>query len=278
MTTRIDAHVHLWNRAVDPQHWIDPETMGAIDRDFEQPELQQMLAATGCSRAVVVQGTNSLNESIRLSQLDHSVVVGVVAWVDLTADVSAQLERLRSAASVPIVGVRHLAHIDPDPQWLLREDVGRGLSALQSQGLRFDFVVRDWQLPQASAVAAQHEGLQFVLDHLGGPPAPGCELSDWRSDLLALSRLPNVAAKLSGLVSGLAPGTWQSDDLRPVVDVALDAFGADRLLYGSDWPLVELGGGAGVWKASAERLLGALSGLEREHIFGLNAAEIYSLD
>lgn len=169
----IDAHVHLWNRAVDPQDWIDPKTMAPIARDFDASDLGEMLAATGLDGAVLVQSGNSLEESIRLAGLNSSAVVGLVAWVDLAAEVGPQLDRIRENAVVPVVGVRHLVHIDRDPEWLMREEVGVGLAVLEREGLCFDLVVREWQLPQASRLAARHGELRFVLDHLGGPPEPG---------------------------------------------------------------------------------------------------------
>ncbi|MEV4263491.1 amidohydrolase family protein [Kribbella sp. NPDC049584] len=276
MTVGIDAHVHLWDRALDPQDWIDPETMAPIARDFGSPDLKAMLASTGLKRAVVVQSSNSLSESLRLARLDPSVVAGLVGWVDLTTDVGAQLDLIRRNATVPLVGVRHLVHIDPDPEWLGREDVALGIGVLDREGLCFDFVVRDWQLPQAAVVSGRHEGVRFVLDHLGGPPAPGAATSAWATGLKELARRPNVAAKVSGLVSGLAPGSWRAEDLADRVLVALEAFGPDRLLYGSDWPLVELGGGAVAWKAAVDSLLGELSTAERARVFGGNAADIYS--
>ncbi|TFV31542.1 hypothetical protein E4K10_04805 [Streptomyces sp. T1317-0309] len=152
----------------------------------------------------------------------------------------------------PVVGVRHLAHIDPDPQWMMREEVGAGLTVLEREGLCFDLVVREWQLPQATRLAARHGGLRFVLDHLGGPPEPGQDRSMWASRLRDLARQPNVVAKVSGLTSGLAPGSWRAADLAAPVTIALGSFGPGRLLYGSDWPLAELGGGAApgspLWK------------------------------
>lgn len=276
MTVGIDAHVHLWDRALDPQDWIDPETMAPIARDFGASDLKEMLGSTGLDHAVVVQSSNSLAESVRLAQLDPSVVAGLVGWVDLTTDVEAQLDEIRRNATVPLVGVRHLVHIDPDPEWLAREDVALGIGVLEREGLCFDFVVRDWQLPQAAVVSGRHEGVRFVLDHLGGPPAPGADASAWAAGLKELARRPNVAAKVSGLVSGLAPGSWRAEDLADRVLIALEAFGPDRLLYGSDWPLVELGGGAVAWKAAVDSLLGELSAAERARVFGSNAADIYS--
>ena len=274
---RIDAHVHLWNRALDPQDWIDPRTMAPIARDFDASDLSAMLTATGLERAVVVQASHSLDESIRLAQADPSVVAGLVGWVDLTAEVSPQLERIRRNATVPLVGVRHLAHIDPDPEWLLREDVAVGLAALEREGLCFDLVVREWQLAQAALLADRHGGLRFVLDHLGGPPPPGEDARSWSSGLRELARRPNVIAKVSGLISGLAPGSWCAEDLAGRVTAALEAFGPERLLYGSDWPLAELGGGAAAWRAAVETLLTALSDAERVQVFGNNAAEAYAL-
>ncbi|MCZ9881201.1 amidohydrolase family protein [Arthrobacter sp. B2a2-09] len=275
MTSRLDAHVHLWNRALDPQDWIDPETMAPIDQDFGTGELATMLAETGMDKAIVVQASNSVDESIRLAQSDPTVVAGLVAWVDLTQDVGPQLERILATASVPIVGVRHLAHIDPDPAWLLREDVARGLNALEQAGLCFDLVLRHWQLSQAAHVASRHQGLRLVLDHLGGPPPPDTDATAWESGFRDLAGLPNVVAKVSGLTSGLVPGSWTSSDLRPVVETALEVFGPERLMYGTDWPLAELGGGAGIWKTALETLLKGASEDAYDRLFGTTAVEVY---
>ncbi|MGJ4845081.1 amidohydrolase family protein [Leifsonia sp. Le1] len=277
MSGRIDAHVHLWDRATDPQDWIDPQTMQAIDRDFGADELTAMLASTGVRSAIVVQASNSLDESVRLARLASPAIAGLVAWADLTGDVREQLDRIRMGGATRVVGIRHLAHIDPDPEWLSREEVGRGMAALESERLNFDLVVRDWQLGQAARLAERHDGMRFVLDHLGGPPAPGGDLGEWAAGLRELARRPNVTAKLSGLSSGLVAGSWTARDLAPVVDVALDAFGPSRLMYGSDWPLAELGGGAPAWIAAVETLLDGLSAAERDRVFGGTAREAYSL-
>ncbi|MFD8462404.1 amidohydrolase family protein [Streptomyces antimycoticus] len=277
MSAGIDAHVHLWDRAMDPQDWIDAETMAPIARDFGASDLSEMLASTGLDRAVVVQSSNSLEESIRLAELDSPAIAGLVAWVDLAAEVGPQLDRIRENAAVPVVGVRHLAHIDPDPQWMMREEISAGLTVLEDENLCFDLVVREWQLPQATRLAARHSGLRFVLDHLGGPPEPGQDMSRWASRLRELTRQPNVVAKVSGLTSGLAPGSWRAADLAAQVTLALESFGPERLLYGSDWPLAELGGGAAPWKSAVEALLDWLSTAERARVFGGNAADVYSL-
>ena len=276
MTARIDAHVHLWDRATDPQDWIDPTTMAPIDRDFGSDDLGRMLAATGMERAVLVQSSNSLAESVRLSLSDPRVVAGLVAWVDVAQDIRPQLDQVR-AGSVPVVGVRHLAHIDPDPEWMLRPDIEEGLAALGREGLAFDLVVRDWQLPQAARVAARLEDVAFVLDHLGGPLAEDADASRWADGIRLLAARPNVTAKVSGLGSGPPEGRSE-EQLRRVVGTALEAFGPDRLLYGSDWPLAELGGGAPAWRETFDTLVSELSESERDALLGGNAVRVYSLD
>lgn len=277
MTECFDAHVHLWNRATDPQDWIDPAAMGAIARDFRTGDLREMLDGTGMDRAILVQATNSLGESVRLAQSDPAVVAGYVCWVDLTGDVAGQLVTIGRHATVPLVGVRHLVHVDPNPQWLLRADVARGLEQLGAEGLTFDFVVRAWMLGQAARVAAEHPETRFVLDHLGDPFGQDADRAVWEAGIRALADNPNCIAKLSGLSSGFRPGAWSASSVESVVDTALEVFGPGRLAYGSDWPLAELGGGASHWRAAVDALLAGLSDSERSGILGGVAAEVYSV-
>jgi L-fuconolactonase len=233
MSVGIDAHVHLWNRALDPQDWIDPQTMGPIARDFGSSDLAAMLASTGLGRAVVVQSSNSLAESIRLAQLDPAVVAGVVGWVDLTAEVGPQLERIRANATVPVVGVRHLVHIDPDPEWMLRPP-GRSTGPRRGHGRVGSRVAR------------------------AGTPSE---------------------RRREGVGPRFWPGSWilACRGLADRVSIALEAFGPDRLLYGSDWPLAELGGGAAAWRSAVDSLLTELSEAERRRVLGGSAVEVYDL-
>lgn len=277
MTGRVDAHVHLWNRSTDPQDWIDPATMAVIDRDFGTDELEAMLRSTGMERAVVVQASNSLEESARLARLDPATVAGLVAWVDLRGDVPEQLARIRDGATVPVVGVRHLVHIDPDPEWLGHEAVGRGLRALGAAGLPFDLVVRDWQLRHTKSVVSQHPHVRFVLDHLGGALAPDSEPARWERGLRALASHPNVVVKLSGVASALTPDVTPDDDLTRTVETVFDAFGVERVLYGSDWPLAELTAGAAAWREAVDDMLSAFDATGIDRVLGGNAAEVYSL-
>lgn len=276
MSAVIDAHVHLWDRARHLQEWIDPVTMGPIDRDFGLVELRTMLAATGSDSAVLVQSTNSVDETVDLLALgSDTAVAGVVGWVDLTGDVSSQVRLLRdSRGGDALSGVRHLVHVERDAAWLLRDDVARGLSALAGTGLVFDLVLRDYQLPLATSVVRAHPELGFVLDHLGNPPLED-GLTVWRRNLAALAHEPNVFAKLSGVARPTAASPWAEPEVKRVVEAALEAFGSSRLLYGSDYPLVELADGAAGWADALRRMLLTLSPTEQNEIFGGTAASVY---
>ncbi|GAA3349358.1 amidohydrolase family protein [Amorphoplanes nipponensis] len=272
MSGAIDAHVHLWNRATDPQPWIDPATMAAIDRDFAAGDLERMLDETGSATAVVVQASNSIAETRRLLAGAGPRAAGVVGWIDLTGDVGAQLATFGPDPRRPLVGLRHLVHLDPDPAWLCRPDVGAALDALQTHGLCFDLVVRSWQQPLAAAVAGAHPGLRFVVDHLGGV-ADTTDDDGWERGLRALAARPNVSAKISGLARLVA----DPPRLRRVVGLAVEAFGPQRLMYGSDWPVACLGAGPVAWRTAVEEILAGLSAGERAAIMSGTAAACYGL-
>ncbi|MFE4951937.1 amidohydrolase family protein [Leifsonia sp. NPDC056665] len=274
----IDSHAHLWQRHRNPQPWIDPVSMAAIDRDFWIPELEADLPAN--SGAVVVQASNSLDESRDLlaAAATSPAILGVVGWVDLERDVIDQVSSLLEAPGGEfLVGIRHLVHQDADPQWLGRESVGAGLDALGRIGLPFELVLNPSQLQLAAEVVASHQGTRFILDHLGKPPIRSGSLDRWSEDLVSISSNSNVVAKLSGLTIEADWLTWIAEDLHPVVDVALHAFGPYRLLFGSDWPLVLLTGGRRLWATVLDGLLTSISENERAAIFADNAARTYRI-
>jgi len=276
VTAVLDSHVHLWDRSTDPQPWIDPATMPAIDRDFLPADLERMLDATGAEAAVVVQSSNSAAETRRLLAHPTTRIAGVVGWIDLTADPDRQLDELDeldAAASRRLVGIRHLAHLDPDPGWLAWTAVHAGVGRLGARGLAFDLVVRWWQLPLATSLAEACGEVRFIVDHLGGI-AEADDFEAWAGKLHDLSRCPNTWAKLSGL-AGLVDK--DPDGLRRAVDVALDAFGPYRLLYGSDWPVAELGAGAIAWRATVDALIAGLSPSERTAILSAGGSAAYRL-
>lgn len=274
----VDAHVHLWDLARTPQPWIDAD-MVAIDRDFGADDLVEHLARIGAASAVVVQVDHSLEETEWMldAAARSSAIAGVVGWVDLERETAGDLARLAAhPAADRLVGVRHLAHVDPDPAWLARPAVAAGVRALGAAGLAFDLVVRDHQLPLAAALAASAPETTLVLDHLGNPPLAGPDLGAWARDLAALGAHERVVAKLSGLVLAAAKAEDPAGRVRAGVEIALDAFGPTRLMMGSDWPLVLLhpDGGEG-WAATLHALISALSPSEREAILRGTAIAAY---
>jgi len=271
----LDAHVHVWNRTTDPQPWIDPATMAPIDRDFSMADAESMLDSVALDRAIVVQSSNSVDETRRLLDSATERIAGVVGWLDLTGDVARQLGSLDPVARRRLVGVRHLVHIDPDPEWLGSEAVARGLVALAAEALTFDVVARWWQLPLVARVAARVPDLTFVLDHLGGPPLGTGDMRAWQAGLLGLARRDNVLAKLSGVAGELGSPEWSPAECLPAIEAAFDAFEPTRLMYGSDWPLVEIVGGAAKWHAAARAWVASLAPTERDAIFGATASATY---
>jgi L-fuconolactonase len=268
----VDAHVHLWDLQTDPQPWIDPTTMAVIDRSFAPSELNLMLDACNADAAVVVQASNSAEETGRLMALSDPRIAGVVGWADMTADLEPQLSALLRGDG-NLVGLRHLVHVEPDQNWLLRPEVGRSFDILADAGLPFDLVLRPWQLPLAAEVASRHPRTRFVLDHFGGL-AESIDDSTWASDLATIAELPNVSAKISGLAGSAAYGervTW-------AIQVALGAFRPGRLMYGSDWPLAELGVGAPAWRDTVLAALAHRSSSDQEQIFSGTASVVYRLD
>ncbi|WP_147919260.1 amidohydrolase family protein [Ruania zhangjianzhongii] len=276
-TPVIDAHAHVWHRASTPQPWIDSGTMAAIDRDFSLADLTDLREECGLAGTVLVQSAHSPAETLALcAAVDHRSVLGAVGWVDLRADVPAQLAGIDARSPGALVGIRHLSHQDPDPEALL--SLAAGIAALGSAGLAVDLVLRPDQLDQAVTLADRHPQVRFVLDHLGNPPIlDSAALARWQATVTALARRENVVAKLSGITMGAEHATWTPADLEPVVATALAAFGPDRLLLGTDWPVVRLTGGAGRWLAAVAELITPLAPAERAAILAGTAQRTYRL-
>lgn len=287
----VDAHHHLWVRARTPQDWIDPDTMAAIDRDFEPADLPA--AAHGVRATVVVQSASAWAESEELLATCASPegraarLAGAVVWADLTApDLADRLAALRAGpGGEHLVGVRTMVQAEPDPDYLDRADVRRGVAAVGAAGLAFDLVLRDHQLAAAARLVAALPDVRFVLDHLGKPrldaaSAPGASrdvLAAWRADLAALAAHENVTAKLSGLVTEARWDAWTPADLRPAVDHALDVLGPGRLMVGSDWPVCLLASDYGRWIETLRVLLAGLTPTESAAVWAGTARRVYGL-
>ncbi|MCX4672011.1 amidohydrolase family protein [Streptomyces sp. NBC_01381] len=278
----VDAHHHVWDLSVRDQDWITGDALAPIRRDFSLADLLPEARAAKVAATVVVQTVTVADETpelLALAAADPELVAGVVGWTDLTrpdvADALAELCELPGRQY--LVGIRHQVQGEPDPRWLLRPDVRRGLNAVADTGLAYDLVVLPHQLPACVDAAREHPGLTFVLDHLGKPPIASGDLAPWAADVRVLAALPNTVCKLSGLVTEADPKSWTVDDLRPYADTVLDAFGPDRLMFGSDWPVCTLDASYGEVADLARELTDSLSGAERAAVFAGTATRVYRL-
>ncbi len=242
----IDTHQHFWDPEVAEYPWMTGE-YEALRRAYGPVDLEPELIAAGIDATIVVQARHELDETRRLLEIADTVtwVAGVVGWVDLTApDVADTIATLRAGpGGRHLVGIRHQAHDEPDPEWLLRADVLRGLAAVADAGLTYDLLVRSRELPAAQALARRVPQLGLVVDHLAKPPIAAGEIEPWSTLIKGLGDLENVVCKVSGLVTEASWGGWRPADLRPYVRTALDVFGPERLMFGSDWPVCLLAAG-----------------------------------
>ncbi|MEU0126318.1 amidohydrolase family protein [Streptomyces sp. NPDC006289] len=277
----VDAHHHVWDLEARDQDWITGEELAPIRRSFTLAHLEPEARAAGVVATVVVQTVTVAEETPELLALaaPGGLVAGVVGWTDLMApDVADALAALRGLpGGSRLVGIRHQVQGEPDPEWLLRPDVLRGLRAVAAAGLAYDLVVLPHQLPAAARAAALVPGLTFVLDHAGKPPVARRTTHPWAGGLRALAALPNTVCKLSGLVTEADHRSWTVADLRPYADTVIDVFGPDRLMFGSDWPVCRLAADYADVLDAAHELTGALGPSERRAVFAGTARRVYGL-
>jgi L-fuconolactonase len=275
-STRVDAHHHIWDLASGRYDW-PTEAEGPIFRSFGPADLAPELHEVGIDRTVLVQTTDSTEDtdSMLEAAANHPFIGGVVGWVPLRerAHLEAELDRLQGR----LRGVRHLIHREADLAWMLRPDVGVGLRRLEQLGLPFDVVaVFPDHLSLVPEVARRHPDLVLVIDHLAKPPYRADGWDAWCEQIRAAAAAPTVRAKVSGLDTAAGPG-WTVEELKPAFDVALEAFGPDRLLFGSDWPVCRLVSSYGEVVRATEQLIGGLSSREQVRIMGGTATEVYGL-
>jgi L-fuconolactonase len=276
----IDAHHHLWDLSVRDQPWISGPEMAPIRRSFSVADLRPLAQAAGVTATVLVQTVTVAEETPEMLALaaTEPLLAGVVGWTDLTSPaVADELARLASGPGGDrLAGIRHQVQSEPDPDWLRRPDVIRGLRAVAAAGLCYDLVVRPHQLAAATYAAATVPGLTLVLDHAGKPPIATGELASWRAAIEAFAAQPNTVCKLSGLVTEAAPGAPESA-FAPVADVILNAFGPERIMAGSDWPVCLLAADYPSVLRLAHSLVAALSRAEQTAVFTSTAARVYGL-
>jgi len=271
---RIDAHHHLWTLARGDYGWLTPQ-LAPIYRDFSISDLSPYLAINQIEGTILVQAAPTEAETMFMLGIAAAaeVVRGVVGWIDFdAADAAARIEAL--AAQKLLVGLRPMVQDIADDDWLLRPGLAPLLTSMTRHGLVFDALALPRHLPRLLQVIDRHSDLQFVLDHCAKPHLATGDIAEWKRHIAEIARRPNMVCKLSGLATEAKAG-WQIDDLRPAVDHVRDRFGPQRLLWGSDWPVVNLAGGYDRWLAAAETLLADLSPADKADVFGGNAGRIY---
>jgi L-fuconolactonase len=274
---RIDAHQHFWRPSRGDYGWLTPEAHPAICRKFLPQDLAPLLEDAGVERTILVQAAPTLAETEYLLGLaaETPFVAGVVGWADLDAPNAAQ--QISALAQQPkLVGLRPMLQDLDDDAWILRPAVGKSLDAMEAAGMRLDALVTPRHLPHLTRCLAARPGLRVVIDHGAKPDIAVSALGDWAAQMRAIATDTSAFCKLSGLVTETG-GKWTEDTLRPYVEVLLEAFGPARLMWGSDWPVVNEAGGYAAWHSAAAALTEGCSQDERDLIFGGTAQTFYGI-
>jgi len=273
-----DSHQDFWQPGRFDYPWMN-SSLGVLYRDYLPDQLEPILGQNGVGKTVVVQASNSVEESRWLLNLadEHPFIAGVVGWVDLGSDdVDRQLDEL--VPHPKFKGVRHLVESEPADDWLIQPQVLRGLKRLSTYGVSYDLLVHTRHLKYIQKVVDACPDLKLVIDHMAKPPIANGEIETWRQELRQVAANEQIYCKLSGLVTEANWTSWTKSDLRPYVDCALELFGSSRLLFGSDHPVCLLAAPYEQVLASFRELLNELSDDEEQKIFGSNAAEFYGLN
>jgi L-fuconolactonase len=271
---RIDSHLHLWHFAPDEFEWI-PDSMAALRRDFLPQELKALCADAAVEGVIAVQARQSVEETRWLLELASTTpLLGVVGWAPIAAaDFPATLERLQQEPLLK--GLRHI--VQAKPGILAQPEFQRGMRCLQGTGLVYDLLLYSDHLSLALPFVDLFPQQIFVLDHLGKPAIARREIETWSKHLHELAKRPNVCCKASGLVTEADLTDWTPMQLRPYLDIALECFGPDRLMVGTDWPVCTAGCSYAQWWALIEDWIAPLSAAERAAILGESATRIYRL-
>jgi len=273
----IDAHQHFWERGRFKDAWLDQATHQPISGSFLPKDLEPLLRKSGIQKSIFVQTQHDLEENRWVLDLaaKHDWIAGVVGWVDL-ASPRCEEQLLEFKGKPKFVGVRHVTHDEPDDDFIVRPAVLAGLQVLEKHGVPFDLLFFVKHLKHAATLAERFPGLPMVIDHLAKPRIKDRTMEGWKEHFLAAAKFPNVSCKLSGMVTEADWKAWKPADLKPFVQLAIDAFGPDRLMFGTDWPVCLL---AAPYERVVEALresLGPLSRADRDKIFGGTAARFYN--
>lgn len=272
----IDSHIHLWKYSKKELPWIDG-SMKILQKDYLPNDLEQLFNRNNVNGCIAVQAATEEVETRFLAELanTHSIIKGVVGWTDLRAsDVEKKLSELKEYPS--IVGLRHIVQSEPD-DFLYNEQFRAGISLLKDVGYTYDILIFPRQLKAAVDFVKAFPDQVFILDHCAKPDVKHKEMELWKKGITELALYPNVSCKLSGLITEAAWKEWSPSEFYPYLDVVFQSFGTDRLMFGSDWPVVLLSGIYVQWKSLLEKYMEKHLTEEREAVFGLNAQRVYGL-
>ena len=274
---KIDSHQHFWRYDAVRDAWIT-DSMAMLKRDFLSEHLAAETAANSVDASIAVQANQSESETMFLLDLaeKNERIAGVVGWVDLSSPrVGERLEHF--SHSPKLRGLRHIAQSEPDDRFLVREDFVKGVEQLQAFGFTYDILIYPKQLPAAIELVARLTDQRFVVDHIAKPEIQSKKTQPWATQMKEIAQNRNVFCKLSGLVTEADWKGWKADDFKPYLDLVFDAFDADRLMFGSDWPVCLLAATYRQVKQIIEEYVRGFSQSDREKIFGGNAARFYGL-
>lgn len=273
----IDTHHHYWNYNPVDFDWIDDE-MATIRHNFLPKDLEQTLNGTDVSGVVTVQARQCIEETEWLLSLaaENDFMRGIVGWLPLAAENIGDLLQ-KYSPNKWLKAVRHVVQGEPDPNFILGKEFNRGVAQLKDYSLVYDILILEHQLPNTIRFVDQHPDQQFVLDHIAKPRIKANELDPWAENIRELSKRENVSCKISGLVTEADYQNWTEDQLKPYLDVVLEAFGPKRLFYGSDWPVCMVATAYADWLNLVKRNLALLSEGEQNLILYKNAERVYQL-
>ena len=273
----IDSHHHFWRVARGDYGWLTADSFPVLYRDYLPGDLAPLLKQCGIDKTILVQGAQTIAETEFLLEIADATafVAGVVGWVDFEAANAAE-DIARLARRKKLVSLRPMLQDLEDDAWILRPGIAPAIEALRKSGLRFDALVFPRHLPHLIHFLERHADLAAVIDHGAKPYIARGEIEPWATQMRHIAKTTDATCKLSGLATE-AGDNWSAEKLKPYVDVLLDAFGASRLMWGSDWPVLNLAGDYVRWFGAAEELTAPLSAGERERIFGGTAADFYGV-
>lgn len=274
----IDSHHHYWQYNPEEYDWID-DSMKVIRNDFLPQELERTIAEAGIDGVLSIQARQSVEETDWLIEMAHQndFMKGVVGWLPLIQDdIEATLDKYSSDKILK--GVRHVIQGEADPEFIFRSDFNLGISLLKKYSLVYDLLIMEWQLPNAIKFVDLHTDQPFVLDHIAKPLIGRNIMSPWKENIQELAKRENVSCKISGMVTEANFNHWTHLQLLPYFEVILQAFGPDRLLFGSDWPVCLVATSYKDWADLVRKTISSFSVSEQEKIMGGNAVRIYDLE